>query len=142
MILIEPSNRVIIKVDLESKNSHTFKDGTKIRLERIYDNFNMRYVKPVNGIVVNAKDIPEGAEILIHHNATHDIRYDRLSSKVMKVFMSGFKEKNLSTGKHYNKDHCASYITSLLYYRYYFNIIHRNLKSLSRCSSSLMCCIK
>jgi hypothetical protein len=72
MKLIAPSNRVIIKVDLESKNSHTFKDGTKIRLERVYDNFNMRYVKPVNATVVNAKNIPEGSEILIHHNATHD----------------------------------------------------------------------
>jgi len=72
MKLISPVNRVIIKVDLESKNSHTFKDGTKIKLERQYDNFNMRYVKPVNAEVVNAKDIPEGAEILIHHNATHD----------------------------------------------------------------------
>lgn len=72
MKLIAPSNRVIIKVDLESKNSHTFKDGTKIKLERVYDNFNMRYVKPVNAIVVAAKDIPEGSEILIHHNATHD----------------------------------------------------------------------
>jgi hypothetical protein len=67
-----PSNRVIIKVDLESKNSHTFKDGTKIKLERQYDNFNMRYVKPVNAEVVNASGIPEGAEILIHHNSTHD----------------------------------------------------------------------
>ena len=72
MKLISPSNRVIIKVDLESKNSHTFKDGTKIKLERQYDNFNMRYVKPVNAEVVNAKNIPAGAEILIHHNATHD----------------------------------------------------------------------
>jgi hypothetical protein len=72
MKLKAPSNRVIIKVDLESKNSHTFKDGTKIKLERVYDNFNMRYVKPVNAEVVNAKDIPEGCEILIHHNATHD----------------------------------------------------------------------
>lgn len=72
MKLISPANRVIIKVDLESKNSHTFKDGTKIKLERQYDNFNMRYVKPVNAEVVNAKDIPTGAEILIHHNATHD----------------------------------------------------------------------
>jgi len=72
MKLISPANRVIIKVDLESKNSHTFKDGTKIKLERQYDNFNMRYVKPVNAEVVNAKDIPAGAEILIHHNATHD----------------------------------------------------------------------
>jgi len=72
MKLKTPENRVIIKVDLESKNSHTFKDGTKIKLERQYDNFNMRYVKPVNAEVVSAKDIPEGAEILIHHNATHD----------------------------------------------------------------------
>ena len=72
MKLKAPSNRVIIKVDLESKNSHTFKDGTKIKLERVYDNFNMRYVKPVNAEVVDAKDIPVGAEILIHHNATHD----------------------------------------------------------------------
>ena len=72
MKLKAPSNRVIIKVDLESKNSHTFKDGTKIKLERVYDNFNMRYVKPVNAEVVNAKDIPAGSEILIHHNATHD----------------------------------------------------------------------
>ena len=72
MKLKAPSNRVIIKVDLESKNSHTFKDGTKIKLERVYDNFNMRYVKPVNAEVVDAKDIPVGSEILIHHNATHD----------------------------------------------------------------------
>ena len=72
MKLISPENRVIIKVDLESKNSHTFKDGTKIKLERVYDNFNMRYVKPVNAEVVDAKNIPTGAEILIHHNATHD----------------------------------------------------------------------
>jgi hypothetical protein len=72
MKLKAPNNRVIIKVDLESKNSHTFKDGTKIKLERVYDNFNMRYVKPVNAEVVDAKDIPTGAEILIHHNATHD----------------------------------------------------------------------
>lgn len=72
MKLKAPSNRVIIKVDLESKNSHTFKDGTKIKLERVYDNFNMRYVKPVNAEVVDAKNIPVGSEILIHHNATHD----------------------------------------------------------------------
>ena len=72
MKLKAPSNRVIIKVDLESKNSHTFKDGTKIKLERVYDNFNMRYVKPVNAIVVNGVGVTEGSDILIHHNATHD----------------------------------------------------------------------
>lgn len=72
MKLIAPSKRVIIKVDLESKNTHTFSDGTKIRLERQFDNFNMRYVKPTNAIVVNAKNVPEGSEVLIHHNSTHD----------------------------------------------------------------------
>ena len=72
MKLKAPANRVVIKVDLESKNSHTFKDGTKIKLERQYDNFNMRYVKPVNAEVVSGNGIPEGAEILIHHNSTHD----------------------------------------------------------------------
>lgn len=72
MKLIAPENRVIVEVDLESKNSHTFADGTKIRLERQYDNFNMRYVKPVNAKVINAKNIPEGSDVLIHHNATHD----------------------------------------------------------------------
>ena len=72
MKLVAPTGRVIIKIDIEAKNSHTFSDGTKIRLERVYDNFNMRYVKPVNAIVVTAKDIPEGAEVLIHHNSTHD----------------------------------------------------------------------
>jgi hypothetical protein len=72
MKLIAPKGRVIIKVDLESKNFHTFADGTKIKLERQYDNFNMRYVKPVNAIVVNGEGITEGADILIHHNATHD----------------------------------------------------------------------
>ena len=72
MKLKAPSNRVIIKIDLESKNSHTFQDGTKIRLERGFDNFNMRHVKPVNATVIDAKYIPEGSDVLIHHNSTHD----------------------------------------------------------------------
>jgi hypothetical protein len=74
--LIAPRNRVIVKVDLESKNWHSIEgengEKVRLRLERQYDNFNMRHVKPVNGIVVDAKNIPEGAEVLIHHNSTHD----------------------------------------------------------------------
>ena len=70
--LVAPKNRVIIKVDMELKNSHTFSDGTKIRLERSFDNFNMRYVNPVNGIVISSAVAPEGSEVLIHHNSTHD----------------------------------------------------------------------
>ena len=72
MKLIAPKGRVIIKIDLEAKNYHSFGDGTKIRIERQYDNFNMRYVKPVNATIVHAHGIEEGADVLIHHNATHD----------------------------------------------------------------------
>lgn len=72
MKLIAPKGRVIIKIDLEAKNYHSFEDGTKIRIERQYNNFNMRYVKPVNATVVSAHDIDEGSDVLIHHNATHD----------------------------------------------------------------------
>lgn len=72
MKLIAPKGRVIIKIDLDSKNYHSFEDGTKIRIERQYDNFNMRYVKPVNATVVSAHGIDEGSDVLIHHNSTHD----------------------------------------------------------------------
>lgn len=66
-------DRVILSIDLEGKNSHTFSDGTKIRLERQWENFNQRHTQPVNGTVISAEDIPEGAEILLSHNATHPV---------------------------------------------------------------------
>ena len=61
--------RAIVSVDIEYKNWHTFEDGTKIRLERQYDNFNRRYTEPVNAIVVSGENILQGAEILVHPNA-------------------------------------------------------------------------
>ena len=64
--------KVIVAVDLESKNSHTFSDGTKIRLERDYNNLNKRETQPTNAIVVSGANIPAGSEILIHHNANSD----------------------------------------------------------------------
>lgn len=64
--------KVLVSVDLEGKNWHTFSDGTKIRLERQFDNFNRRETQPINAIVISADDIPSGAEILIHHNSLHD----------------------------------------------------------------------
>jgi len=72
MRLVAPKGRVIIKIDLDAKNFHSFSDGTKIRIERQYDNFNMRYVKPVNATVIHAHGIEEGSDVLIHHNSTHD----------------------------------------------------------------------
>ena len=68
MLAVE--GRVVISVDLESKNSHTFSDGTKIRLEREYNNLNQRETKPVNAIVIDGEDIESGSQILIHPNVT------------------------------------------------------------------------
>lgn len=64
--------RVIVKVDIEKKNNYTFEDGTVIRRERKYNEFNMRVAQPVNATVISAEYIPEGVEILISHNSIHD----------------------------------------------------------------------
>ena len=76
--------RVVVKVDLEYKN-HTMLNGSAIRLERQYNNFNKRETQPVNAIVVSAENIPKGSEILISHNCTHDtnkiFNYGKLSGK-------------------------------------------------------------
>ena len=64
--------RVIVKVDMLYKNSYQFEDGTTIRLERQYNNFNRRITEPVNAIVISAENIPKDSEILISHNALHE----------------------------------------------------------------------
>lgn len=65
--------RVLVEVDLQGKNWHTFNDGTKIRLEREYNNLDVRETKNTLGIVISAEDIPTGAMLLFHPNATHDV---------------------------------------------------------------------
>jgi len=64
--------RVVVKADLQSKNVHTFSDGSTIRLERQFNEFNRRKTEPVNAIVISADNIPKGNEILIGHNSLHD----------------------------------------------------------------------
>lgn len=64
--------KVVVAVDREGKNWHKFSDGTVIRLERQYDNFNRRETEPVNGLVISAENIPRGSEVLIHPNAATD----------------------------------------------------------------------
>lgn len=71
--LANAPGRVIVKIDLDSKDSHTFRDGTKIEIRRRYNNMNHRHTDPVNAVVVSAENIPEGTEILIHHNSAHDV---------------------------------------------------------------------
>lgn len=65
--------RVILKVWLQEKNHHTFSDGTTIRLERQFDNFDRRYTEPIQGTVISAENIPEGAIVLFHHNSVHAV---------------------------------------------------------------------
>mgnify|MGYP003342691168 CR=1 FL=1 len=67
------SGRVIVKVDVEGKNSHTFQDGTKIRIERGYNNLDRKHTEQVLGEVVSSETIPMGAMILFHHNAIHPV---------------------------------------------------------------------
>ena len=64
--------KVIIKIDLVNKNFHTFANGSKIRLERQFNNFNQRETQPVNAIVIDSTYIPKGSQILIHPNSIHD----------------------------------------------------------------------
>lgn len=66
------SGRVIIALDTEGKNFHTFSNGTKIRLERQWNNLDRVHTQPVNAIVIDAENIPKGAEVLCHHNSSHE----------------------------------------------------------------------
>lgn len=65
--------RIIVRVDIEFKNNHTFADGKTIRIERDYNNFNSRETKPVQGIVIDSEYIPSGAILLFNHNSAHDV---------------------------------------------------------------------
>lgn len=67
------NNRVIVRVDIEQKNYHTFANGTVIRHERNWDNFDKRHTDQVLGTVISADNIPEGALVLFHHNGTHPV---------------------------------------------------------------------
>lgn len=83
MNLKHVQGRVVVSIDIEYKNQVKFENGTRIRLERQYNNLNRRETEPVNAIVIDAENIPIGAEILIHPNEIHDVNkifdYQQLS---------------------------------------------------------------
>lgn len=66
------NGRVIISIDTEAKNSHTFGNGSKIHIARQFNNLNRRETEPVNAHVISGEGITIGAEILIHPNAIID----------------------------------------------------------------------
>lgn len=64
--------RVVVKVWMEEKNFHRFADGTTIRLERDWDNLDVKYTKVSQGEVMSGENIPDHAIILFHPNASTD----------------------------------------------------------------------
>jgi hypothetical protein len=64
--------RVIIAIDLEGKNTHTFSSGQKIYIGRQFNNLNRRETEPVNAVAISGNNIIPNSEILIHPNGVHD----------------------------------------------------------------------
>lgn len=64
--------RVVVKIDIDSKDSWTFESGQKIEYKRRFNNFNQREASPVNCHVISGEGINKGAEILVHPNAIHE----------------------------------------------------------------------
>jgi len=126
--LMPVKGRVIVKLDMEGKNTHTFNSGLKIRLERQYNNLNRRETEPVNAIVVNGEGLPQGSEILIHHNSCHPVNqifnYLSLSGEEKEATIKYFsvleeecflyREQNSSTWKP-----CKNWATALRVYKPY-----------------------
>lgn len=66
------SGRVIVKINLEYKNYHTFNNGMVIRRERQFNELNRNITEPVNAIVISGEGIIKNSEILVHPNSIHD----------------------------------------------------------------------
>jgi len=64
--------KVIVKVDVDGKDSWTFENGQKIEYKRRFNNFNQRETQPVNAFVISGEGMKKGSEILIHANSIHD----------------------------------------------------------------------
>lgn len=65
--------RVIVKCDMEEKNWHTFANGTKIRLERKWNNLDCKHTQLTQGEVISAESAPPGTLMLYHHNGNHPV---------------------------------------------------------------------
>ena len=107
--------RVIISIDLEYKNGHTFTSGDRIYIGRQYNNLNRRETEPVNARVISSEYIPSGSEILIHPNSIIDsnklygfeedettVRYYSIPEEQCYLWLNENKEwqplKNFATG--------------------------------------------
>lgn len=65
--------RVLVEVDIDGKNWHSFQNGTTIRYERFWNNLDRKHTIQTLATVIDGGNMPRGAEVLIHHNAIHDV---------------------------------------------------------------------
>jgi hypothetical protein len=73
MPLLHVEGRVIVRIDLNVKEKHVFEGGLEIIYNRKFDCFDRKHTEATQGEVVSAEHIPQGATVLLHHNATHDV---------------------------------------------------------------------
>lgn len=64
--------KVLIKVNKEQKNKHTFSNGVTIELRRNYNNLNHSYTQQTLGEIISADGIPYGAMVLYFFNSLHE----------------------------------------------------------------------
>jgi hypothetical protein len=72
MNLIHAEGRVIVRVKINEKDSHTMANGVKLELRRNVENFTKTYTTISQGVVVSSDYAPMGVTIYFHHNASHD----------------------------------------------------------------------
>jgi hypothetical protein len=118
--------RVIISINIEEKNSHTFSDGTKIYVGRQFNNLNRRETEPVNAYVISADGIPEGAEILIHPNSIHDSnKIFNFDSDISDVKYYSIPQENCYLWRVENEDWqpLKGYVTGLRVFKEYQGVL-------------------
>lgn len=135
--LIAPLGRVIVSVDLESKNTHQLTKDVTIRLERKFNNLNKRYTEPVNGTVISSHCMPDGVSCLIHHNSCHDVNrifnYKNLSGneQASTIKYYSLKEYEVFFYREQNTEEWLpnkGYATALRIFKPYTGILH-NIES-------------
>jgi hypothetical protein len=67
------TGRIIISIDKNLKNFHTLSNGVVLNISRRVGEVDRKYTEPTNATVINAENIPKGAEVLLHHNAIHNV---------------------------------------------------------------------
>jgi hypothetical protein len=83
------------------------------RIMEIIGFIHVNYSNLVDFLIVELSP-EQKANSRLYHKAAHDILYNCLKPKLVKVFMNGYKKKNPATRKHYSKEHVRKYHNAIL----------------------------